>query len=173
MNIAQRLMLPLTLALMVGTGAASAADLKIAFVTAIKASAAAPQYEAASELLEEEFASRDQELVALQKKIRSQEERLQRDGAIMSESERRELERSIIEGQRELRRAQEEFREDLNIRRNEELGKLQRTVVEAIRALAKKQGYDLVVSDGVIYASEQVDITDKVIDRLKREFNGR
>ena len=85
----------------------------------------------------------------------------------MGDSERRNLERDIIAQQRELKRAQDEFREDFNIRRNEELGSLQRQVYEAIVSLAKEEQFDLIVNDGaVIYASEQVDITDKVLKRL-------
>jgi outer membrane protein len=86
----------------------------------------------------------------------------------MGEAERRRLDRQSRDQRRELKRAQEEFREDFNLRRNEELGKLQRLVYEAIVILAKEEGFDLIVNDGaVIFASTQVDITDKVISRLK------
>jgi outer membrane protein len=86
----------------------------------------------------------------------------------MNETERRRLDRESREQRRELKRAQDEFREDFNLRRNEELGKLQRLVYEAIVSLAKEEGFDLIVNDGaVIFASQQVDITDKVISRLK------
>ena len=67
-----------------------------------------------------------------------------------------------------MRRAQEEFREELNLRRNQELSKLQRRVIEVIQELAKAEAYDLVVTDGVVYAGERVDITEKVIGRLKK-----
>jgi len=36
--------------------------------------------------------------------------------------------------------------------------------------LAKAEKYDLIVTDGVIYAGERVDITDKIIGRLNTEF---
>ena len=66
-----------------------------------------------------------------------------------------------------MKRAQDEFREDFNIRRNEEMAKLQKLIQDAITALAQEERYDLVLNDGaVIFASEAVDITDKVLKRL-------
>jgi outer membrane protein len=55
------------------------------------------------------------------------------------------------------------------MRRNEELAKLQRRIIEVIQQLAKDEKFDLIVSDGVVYASDQVDITGKVIERLQQE----
>lgn len=148
---------------------AQAAELKIGFVNAAQILDKAPQAELARSRLEKEFAPRDKSLVDAQKSLRSLEEKLARDSAVMGDSERRNLERDILAQQRELKRAQDEFREDFNIRRNEELGSLQRQVYEAIVSLAKEEQFDLIVNDGaVIYASEQVDITDQVLRRLTK-----
>ncbi|MDT8384309.1 MAG: OmpH family outer membrane protein [Gammaproteobacteria bacterium] len=149
---------------------AQAAELKIGFVNAAQVLEQAPQADDARNRLEQEFAPRDQALVKAQQAVRNMEEKLTRDGAIMSESERRKLERDIISQKRDLKRSQEEFREDLNIRRNEAFDILRRRVFEVITDISKKENYDLVVSDGVVYANERVDMTSKVVDRLKQEF---
>ena len=91
-----------------------------------------------------------------------------KDGAIMSETERARLERDIVNKRRELKRDSDEFREDVNFRRNEEFGKIQRDIVEAIREVAKAQKYDLVLGEGVIYASPAVDITAAITKHLKK-----
>ncbi len=150
-------------------GSALAEGLKIGFVNAARVSAEAPQAEVARQNLEREFAPRDEELVAMQNDLRRLEERFNRDGAVMSQSEQRELEREIVARQREIRRAQEEFREDFNARRNEELGQLQRLILVAVQSLAQEERFDLIVSDGVVYASDRVDITGRVIERMSRE----
>jgi outer membrane protein len=67
---------------------------------------------------------------------------------------------------RDAKRAQQEFSEDFNVRRNEELGKLQSKIVEVIRSIAKEQNFDLLLTDGVIYASEQIDVTAQVQQKL-------
>ncbi len=146
------------------------AEVRIGFVNLGRVSAEAPQAEAARAKLEAEFAPRDRELAAEQSDIRALEERLNRDGAVMSEDEQRRLQRDVVSRKRELRRAQDEFREDFNMRRNEELSLLQRKIFEIIGAVAEQREYDLIVSDGVVYASDQVDITGLVLERLRRDF---
>ena len=149
-------------------GTPAAAELKVGFVNMDRVEQEAPQVEAVRNKLQREFAPRDRELVSQQKGLKKLEDKLSRDGAVMSESQRRKLERDILSARRDLKRAQDEFRDDLNIRRNEELGTLQRQVVDAIRDLSRAEKYDLILSAGVIYASDRVDVTGKVLDRLKR-----
>jgi outer membrane protein len=149
-------------------GAAWAADARIAFVNSSEVLERAPQAVNARELLQAEFAPRDAQLVTEQQKLRSQEERLVRDGATMSDDERRRLEREITTLQRDVKRARDEFSEDLNIRRNEEFARLQREVAKVIVEVAKEGGYDMVLENGVVYASDRVDITAMVIERLKK-----
>lgn len=162
-------MVPLLVTAMLLAGSAQA-EIRIGFVNLGRVSAEAPQAEAARAKLEAEFAPRDRELAAEQSDIRALEERLNRDGAVMSEDEQRRLQRDVVSRKRELRRAQDEFREDFNMRRNEELSLLQRKIFEIIGAVAEQREYDLIVSDGVVYASDQVDITDLVLERLRRDF---
>ena len=146
---------------------ASAQELKLGFVNVAKIAEEAPQAEAARSKLEKEFAPRDKNLVESQKELKAQEDKLAKDGPVLSEAERVKAERDIVSQRRDLKRAQDEFREDFNIRRNEEFAKLQKLVSESIVSLAKKEGYDLIVGDGTIYASDRVDITDKVLEALK------
>lgn len=151
-------------------GANAAEAISVAFVNTPQVLEQAPQAEAVRETLKAEFAPRDTDLVAQQKALKLKEDRLSRDGSVMSEEERRKLERDILGQQRELKRARDEFSEDLNIRRNEELSKMQREIALSIVALAKEKGYDLILENGVIYASDRVDITNEVITRLKQDY---
>lgn len=146
---------------------ASAEDYKIGAVNAIRIMEQSPQAEEMRSRLEKEFSPRDRELVAAQKKLKEMEDRLSKDGAIMSETERKNLERSIVEARRDLKRSQDEFREDLTFRRNEEMARVQKEIIEAIQVVAKQNKYDVVLSDGVIFASSKVDMTQLVIDQLK------
>lgn len=149
---------------------AQAQELKIGFVNAAQVLEQSPQAESARRKLEQEFSPRDKLLVEEQKQLRAMEEKITRDAAIMSEGERRKLERDILSRKRDIKRTQEEFREDLNIRRNETFDRLRRRVFEVIVDIAKSEKYDLIVSDGVVFSSEQVDMTSKVVARLKQEF---
>ncbi len=146
----------------------AAADYKIGVVQAVRVLESAPQADAAKKKLESEFAGKDKSLVSKQKELKALEDRAQKDSAIMSESERARLERDVMNMRRELKRDSDEFRDDVNFRRNEEFAKIQKMIVEAIQSIAAEQKYDLVLGEGVIFASKAVDITDLVIDRLKK-----
>ncbi len=152
-------------------GALWAESLKIGVVDLARVLEESPQAEAARSALEQEFAPKERDIIKLQKDIRNVDERLMRDGAIMSDGERAKLEREIIAKKRDMKRSQEEFRDDLNFKRNEVLEKLQRQVVSTIRAFAKEKKYDLLLAEGVIFMSDKVDTTEQVLQRLKSDMS--
>jgi outer membrane protein len=159
-----------SLMIMMMTPVAWTAEFRIGVVNLPKVTEQAPQAEAAQKLLEREFAPRERELLALQKELQGLEEQLARDGDLMKEDEQRVLERDIRSRQRELVRLQREVREDYNIRRNEELRKLLKVISTTITDLAKSGSYDLVITEGAVYASEKVDMTEAVLGKMKQLF---
>ena len=146
--------------------ASVAADFKIGYVNAVRVIEEAPQGVAALKKLETEFGQRDKELVALQNRVRQGEEELQKNAPTLKESDRRTREREILTLKRELKRATQEFREDYNQRRNEELAVLQQVVRKTILEIAKQDKYDLILHEGAVYASDSIDITEKVLKKL-------
>lgn len=157
----------LLFALFIAAPASHAADLKIGVVNAGVVLDKSPQKAAALARLEKEFSARSKSLEAKHKALRAAQEKLNKDGAILSAEQRRDKERDLLSDQRELQRLQDEYSEDLSIRRNEELRKLEKDIAETIVDLAKKESYDLVLYQGVIFASDKVDLTDKVLEMLK------
>ena len=145
---------------------AAQAQTKIGVVNVQRLLQESPQAQAASNSLENEFAARRRDLEAQQKDLKAREDKLQKDGAVMAEAERRNAEKTLRDGQRELARKQNEFLEDLNVRRNEALGQLQRTVLQEVQTYAKSAGFDVVVADA-LYASPGVDITSQVLSALQ------
>lgn len=145
------------------------ADLKIGYVNAVRVIEEAPQGVAALKKLEAEFNQRDKELVTLQNKIRQLDDELQKNVPALKAADRRAREREALTLKRELKRATSEFREDYNQRRNEELAALQQVVRKAIQDISKQEKYDLVLHEGTVYASESVDITEKVLKKLGKQ----
>lgn len=144
----------------------TSADFKIGYVNAVRVIEEAPQGVAALKKLEAEFGQRDKELVLLQARIRQGEDELQKNTPAIKEADRRTREREILALKRELKRATQEFREDYNQRRNEELAALQQIVRKTIIEIAKQDRYDLILHEGTVYASDSIDITEKVLKRL-------
>jgi hypothetical protein len=63
------------------------------------------------------------------------------------------------------------FSEKFNIRRNEELKGIQTHIVSVIRNIAKIKGFDLILTDGVIYAGKSNDMTEQVRQAIVEEDN--
>lgn len=149
---------------------AQAQELKIGVVSVPLLMDRAPQAKVAMDSLEQEFQPRQREILAKQKEFEELSAKAQRDVAVMGETERRNIEKELRDMQREVTRLQTEFREDLNLRRNEELGNLQRSLLQEVQAYAQASGYDLVVGDGVLYASTAVNITELVLQAMEANF---
>ncbi|MEW6648335.1 MAG: OmpH family outer membrane protein [Pseudomonadota bacterium] len=163
----------LGMCLLLGTASVLAAEARIGFVNTPRLLELAPQAKLASERLEQEFAPRESELAAAQKNLKAQEEKLARDGALMTLEERGKLEINVRMQERDLKRSREDFTQELNLRRNEEFSRLQREVGDAIVAIAKQDGYDLIFETGVVYASERVDLTERVLGLLRQQFEAQ
>jgi outer membrane protein len=146
--------------------ATAQAQAKIGVVNVARLLQEAPQAQAASAALENEFAARRKDLESQQRDLKAKEDKLQKDGATMADAERRNAEKVLRDGQRELARKQNEFLEDLNVRRNEALGQLQRTVLQEVQVYARSANLDVVVADA-LYASPSVDITSQVLTALQ------
>ena len=142
---------------------AVAQDMKIGVVSLPALIERAPQTKIAMDALQEEFAPRQREFLAKQKEFEDLTAKAQKDFAVMGETERRNAEKDLRDLQREVTRLQNEFREDLNLRQNEEYGVLQRAMLKEVQDYAQEQGYDLIVGDGVLFASNAVNITEEVL----------
>jgi outer membrane protein len=58
----------------------------------------------------------------------------------------------------------------LRSRTEEEIDRAFPKISDAVAEYARAQGYDLVLSSPVVYASGRVDITDAVLDQLQNDF---
>ena len=145
------------------------ADLKVGFVQVDKILQEAPQTIESNKKLEKEFSSRTDKLKADVKSLKERESSFSKDALTMKDSERDTKEKSLSQLRVDVQRKERELREDINIRRNEELGGLQEQINKAVTSVAKAEGFDLVLYNGVAYASEKIDITDKILKSLGKK----
>jgi len=161
-----RISLLIAAVLFAAGAAAQAADYKIGFVNTERLFREAAPAKRAQQKLEREFAARDADLQRLTKQVRDLQTTLDKDGPTMGEAERRNKERDLANQTRDLQRMQREIREDINLRRNEELSGVQERANKVIQQIALDEKFDLILQDPVVYASQRIDITDKVIKAL-------
>lgn len=145
----------------------AAAEIKIGYVDYGRLVEESPQAKAALETIRTEFTPKQRELQTQQQTLKTREEKLQKDAATMSQDQRTRSEKELRDAYRDLQRKQSEVQDDFNAKRNEEMSRLQRTLIEEVRTFAKAQNFDLIVADGVIYATPTVDVTAAVLTALQ------
>ena len=143
------------------------AEVKMGYVNFQKLLEEAPQTKSAMQSLENEFGPRRRELMTMQTDLKAKEDKLQKESAVMAESDRANAEKTFRDQQREFSRKAGEFQDDASTRKNEELGKVQRFLFQEIQTYANAQGYDLVLGDGVLFAKPPLDITAAVLAQLQ------
>jgi outer membrane protein len=151
------------------SGLAVAQTAKVAYVDMQRLLDAAPQMQAGRDALTREFAERDAALKVQEARLAELEATFKRDAAILPKqvADARELELRNLKGAIERTRAK--MREDLNARAAEELRKRWDEMHDVVIEYARARGLDMVLESPVIYASAAVDITDEVLDELRRQ----
>lgn len=157
----------LLLVALLSFGCVWAADIKIGVVNTARIFRESQLAIRAQQKLEKEFAERQQAIQKLIKQARDLQSYLEKEGLTLSETERARRERDLANLNRDIQRAQREFREDMTQRNNEESAAVYERARKVIYELARQEQFDLIL-DNVVYASERVDITDRVIEAMDR-----
>jgi outer membrane protein len=165
----KRNVMVLLAAALTGFASLASAQGKIGVVNTDKLLSESPQYQAAQQAVTAEFAPRQEDIRKLQELLTLQDEKLRKDGATMTEMQRAQLQRDLTEGARSLKSKNEAAEEDFNIRREEVMQNLQNTMRNEIGNFAKANGYDLILVSGVGYAAPTYDVTNALLDALKKK----
>ena len=120
------------------------AELKIGVVDYGKLMEESPQAKTVVEAIRTEFTPRQRDLQNQQQALKTKEDKLQKDGATMTEDQRQRTEKELRDSYRDLSRKQQEVQDDFNARRNEEMSRLQRALIEKI---GHDNGFEHVVAN--------------------------
>lgn len=148
--------------------ASHAAEGKVGFVNVAEIMAKAPQAITARETLQSEFQPREKKLGELRGEIQKEEDNLKRNASAMSAARKKQAETDLIAKEQNFNKDLSSFREDFSKKRDAVLQKLQKQVSDVITRLAKAGNYDMIISDGVVYVSDKVNLTSRVLAELKK-----
>ena len=144
---------------------------KIAYVSVEKILTEAPQVQAVNDSMLERFGGRKPELQEMEKEINEMQENYKRNELVMTEDKLNELKNSVIAKIQEFKQKEAVLQQEVATVRNQELAVLQQSVRSIIEDIAKAEKYDLILtSEGVAYANEKLDISNKVLERMKKAF---
>jgi len=147
-----------------------AADLKVGVVSVERILSEAPQVDAVNTSMLERFGPQRDALQGLETEITKMQENYKRNELVMTEDKLNELKKEIITKIQSLKQKEALLQQEVTTVRNQELAVLQQQVRGIIDDISKKGKYSLVLSEGVAFADEKLDITDKVLDKMKDAF---
>ncbi len=162
-------LLAAALVLAAGAAPAAAQELKVAVINTEQVLLESETGKAALADLRKLREAKEAEGQALQQEVEDLRKRLSEGRLSLAEDKIAELEQQLEEKGIELRRFQDDASRELNKRRDDVLAAIDRKVLPIINQVGSEQGYSLIFrkfESGLVFASEEVDITAEIIRRL-------
>lgn len=144
------------------------AEVRIAYVDVSRLMDESPQAKSVRQAMEREFAPRQMALQNEQKQIEDLEVRYRRESEVMKDADKKKLLADIRQRGQQLEAKGQAFRSDVQKRTSMELKRINDTIKTIMESMAKRKKLDLILVDGVAYATKDIDITDEVLAELNK-----
>lgn len=143
------------------------AQTKIAYVNGARLAAEVPQRSVEDEKLKGAFEKRSEQLKKKFDAFQEKGEKFRKDKVLLSQEKQAERLKELREEELALLKERQEFEREFSQSRNEGINRLEDLISEVIADVAKEKGVDIVLQQ-VVYATDDIDITDEVIAQLKK-----
>jgi outer membrane protein len=122
-----------------------------------------------SESLQKDFAGDEEKVRATQEFARELKERLEKDGAMMNESERNKLAGEFQEKVKEFNFLKQRLDSTVNQRKQAFLEEARPEVDAAVKELLEENDLDLILpSEAVVYVKPNMNLTPQLLEKLNR-----
>lgn len=122
---------------------------------------------AIQEKLEKQFKPRRDQLVSMEEGLKKDMEVFKRDSTVMSQSQRKDLEKKIVSVQQQFEREGQQYQQELSTAHNEAMEEFYNKIRAAIAKVAQSEKYDLVFQkDAAPFSVEQLDVTARVMKEI-------
>jgi outer membrane protein len=146
------------------TGLANA-EIKIGVINVRSVMERMPERETIIKELNQKFEARIKSLAQEEKAANAADARLKKEGLTLSPSEKAKLAKTISDFQKKATAFSEEYHEN----ESKGVSKLLLKIQEAVNKIVAEEKYDLILKEeATLYTSDAVDITDKVLERVKK-----
>jgi len=146
-----------------------AKDMKIAVLDYGAAMLKSDRAQKMADVIKKDLKKREDDIRALEQEIKSMTEKAERDGPVMSDSDKYELTKKVRDKQDEYRDELDKFQKRQKEGRDDIVRALRPKLGKVVEGVVKDGGYDLVLErGGVVFVGEAFDITDKVVEALNK-----
>ncbi len=168
-QVSSQFILLICLMTMVHTGA-RAAD-KIGYVDMNILINNSPQILDANQSLTREFEAQNNEISQQEADLQILEDSIRQEGNFMTPDELAKLQERARILERQVRRAKEDLKDAITIRNSQLVDEVQNEIKRVVADYAKANDYDVILISAILYANEQIDITDEILAQLRQEYN--
>ncbi len=130
-----------------------------------------PQIRIAQSSITVEFEVQYSDIEQKESDLKLLENRITKDGAIMTLSELSKLQERARILDRQVRRAKEDLKDVISIRNNQVLNNIQKELNEIVTQYAKDNGYDAILINAILFVSDEMDITQEILQILKDKLD--
>jgi outer membrane protein len=145
---------------------------KIAYITSQQILAQAPGREAAEAQLQKEMSGLREQVQAMQDSLNDMIQAYQKEQGTLSDSARAKREAAIRAKQTAFQQRTQQLQQQAQQHENELIGPIMQKIDSVIQQIRKEEGYAIVFDanaqgGAIVAADSSLDITDKIIARLK------
>jgi outer membrane protein len=150
--------------------AAAYAEMKIAVLNVQRAVAESAEAQAELARIQEQLSAQQSDIQEMNDELIAMQERLMRDGDVMSDADVRRLQRQLQDKQADLQLRVNRLQQDMNDRQQEVLEMMMPKIDAVLGDLIEQEGYDLILHrQNILYVDSAHDITRRVTDQLNAQ----
>jgi outer membrane protein len=170
------LLLTVVLLTLVAVPAAMAADMKVGYVDLQKALNLSSAGKAAKDKMRAKFKDYD---VAVQKKqdeLKKLKDELEKQAMLLSPEARAAKERDYQQKVKDYQRLTKDIQEELQQTDAEYTRKILEDIFKVVQQIGKQEGYTMILEkteSSILYASDGIDMTDRIIQQFDKQSAGR
>jgi len=140
---------------------------KIGVVDLQKIMQTSTQMKVIQEKLEKEFKPRRDKLMAMEEGLKQDMEKFKRDSAVLSQTQRKDLEKKIVNTQQQFEREGQQYQQELSTAHNEAMEEFYNKIRASIAKVAENDKYDIVLQkDAAPFSADKLDVTAKVMQEI-------
>ena len=145
-----------------------AEGVKVGFVNSQKILTQAPQIEDINKRLQDRFAERKKALDSEQAELQSEGEEIERNSVLMTEDKANKARKDFVGKLQQFKAKEQQLAGEIQSSRSQELRELKRIVNQAAKEVAEAKKFDLIVTEGVVYVDDKLDLTEDLLEKLKQ-----
>jgi len=154
-------------ALLLACSVQASAETRIGVVDLRQALFSSDDAQSFSQQLEKDFGNEEAKVRQVQQEAQKLQERLQKDGAMMNEAERKELSGQFQRKVQEFNQLKQRLDATVNQRKQQFVENARPEVDAAIKELLEENDLDLILpSEAVVYAKPDMNLTEALLNKL-------